>query len=221
MGDILFFAILAGFIFFKLRATLGKRDGSAPSARPPGSVLGGFAKPKNDGTIIDVTPLKKTETAVPEPKEPENLTAEMKAQIAKIKEKDAGFSAARFLSGASTAYEMVITALNDGDKDTLQDLLDTENLNAFEAEIERRKASGNEYKTTLVAIVSSDIKEITLVKNMAEITVDFVSEQTSVVKDKEGKIVEGNPSRVSRITDSWVFRRDITSRDPNWTIIAT
>ncbi len=140
--------------------------------------------------------------------------------VAAIRVADPMFDAASFLEGAKIAFEMVFDAFNKGDKATLKTLLAPAVYDEFASEIEARQNQDSRHETTLVSVESTRIAGAAKDKNQARLTVRFVSEQITVVRSKEGKIIEGDPSQVDRVEDEWLFERDITSRNPNWKIMA-
>lgn len=219
--DIFFYAALAGYIFYKLYTVLGRKDGAdtashvstpygKPGAKPKAGLLG-----RKD---ISTKPIR----AVNEQAniEPELKDKALQEKVAAIRAIDSSFIVAHFLSGARAAFELLLQAYNEGDKKTLKSLLSEETYKSFEQELERQNMAKRSPSTTLVAIHSAEIKAINLARKMAAITVEFVTEQISVVKDAEGKIIEGDPADVDKVTDIWIFERDLTSGDPNWTIVS-
>ena len=138
-----------------------------------------------------------------------------------IAAQDSSFDPRHFISGARSAYEMIVLAYAEGDRRTLKNLLSRDVYEGFEAAIRERENKGETVETRFVSIDKSDITGAELRGRNAQITVRFVSQLISVTRDKAGTIVDGNPDKVSDITDVWTFARDITSRDPNWKLVAT
>jgi predicted lipid-binding transport protein (Tim44 family) len=134
---------------------------------------------------------------------------------------DPSFETSPFLNGAKAAYEMTVIAYAKGDRDTLANLLSEEVYNSFEEAIIEREREGESTDLSFVGISSATIVETNLVERVAQITVKFVSEQISAVRDKVGKVIEGDPKKVREVTDVWTFAREVTSPNPNWRIIAT
>ena len=119
------------------------------------------------------------------------------------------------------AFEMVFEGFAKGDRAPLKMLLAPDLYSQFDAEIEARTASDSRTETTLVSVTAKDIIRASLMGNIARLTVSYMSEQVSVVRGADGKIIQGNPSDVDQVMDEWTFERDISSRNPNWTIIDT
>jgi predicted lipid-binding transport protein (Tim44 family) len=138
-----------------------------------------------------------------------------------MKSIDPQFTVGDFLNGAKGAFDMVINAFNAHDRETLERLLAADVCESFEADINEQQEKGQKAITTLVALKSAELVHAEVKKTQATITVQFVSEQVHIVRDKDNKLVEGDPSRVEDIADEWTFERDLKSRDPNWTIVAT
>jgi predicted lipid-binding transport protein (Tim44 family) len=216
--DIVFFAIIAAFIAFKLYKVLGRpgeNDDTNTKKRTMKDVTAQW-KPKGDSNVIDL-PVNKTSAQ----EEPLHSNPEIAATLASIRTIDRNFTPEKFTSGAKKAFEMVINAYAKGDKDTLSSLLSPEVYQEFADAIEARAAAGEELQTTLIAIISSDITAATLTKNIAHITVKFVSDQVNITRNKNGEIISGDLAESERIEDSWTFSRNVEAVNPNWTLIAT
>jgi predicted lipid-binding transport protein (Tim44 family) len=138
-----------------------------------------------------------------------------------IAREDKTFDAKHFIAGARAAYEMIVLAYAEGDRRTLKNLLSRDVYEGFEAAIRERENKGDTVETRFVAIDKSDIAGVELRGRTAQITVRFVSQLISVTRDKSGNVIEGNPERVTDVTDVWTFARDLSSRDPNWKLVAT
>ncbi|MDX2074261.1 MAG: Tim44/TimA family putative adaptor protein [Alphaproteobacteria bacterium] len=219
-ADILILALIAGFILLRLRSVLGqKSEGDNPQffKRDPVEkdpvnesvvqIIGKPAKAKPvDETDIYLGTLDNQAVA---------------GVIADIKKIDASFNATSFMQGAKMAYEMVFDAFAKGDKKTLEMLLDKPLYDTFSQEIDLREKAVNKTETTLVSVRAKDIVQATLSGTKARLAVSFDSEQVSLVKDAEGRIIEGDASQAHPMDDEWLFERDISSRNPNWKILET
>ena len=126
-----------------------------------------------------------------------------------------------FLKGAKIAYENIITCFSSGNLKEIKSLLDPKVLKEFNDAIIERKDKGLKSETTFIGINSADIKNHNEINNMLEVSVDFVSEIISCVKDKNNKIVSGNPEKIKKVYDTWKFSRDIRSQNPNWLLVDT
>jgi predicted lipid-binding transport protein (Tim44 family) len=209
--DIILFALVAGFLILRLRSVLGRRDGHQGPAqdpfRPP---------PAKDKAEADVVRLpERGEPA------PDQAPGSLQAGVTQIKIADPSFKEDEFLSGAGVAFEMILTAYVAGDSAALEPLLSPEVFANFSRSIEERAAAGDVLETTLVGVQKATIEEAYMAGRMAHVTVRFVSEQVTVTRNASGDIVEGDPERVTTVTDLWTFARDTRSPDPNWTLVAT
>jgi len=126
-----------------------------------------------------------------------------------------------FLNGAKIAYETIITSFASGNLKNIKNLLDKKVFDQFNEALTERKNNGYKSQTTFIGINSASIKEHNKNNNMLEVTVDFVSEIISCVKDKDNKILSGDPEKVKKVFDTWKFSKDINSNNPNWLLIDT
>ena len=126
-----------------------------------------------------------------------------------------------FLKGAKIAYETIVTNFSSGELKEIKTLLDKKVLNEFNEAINDRKNKGLTSNTTFIGINSADIKNYSQINNMFEVTVDFVSEIISCVKDNDKKIVSGDPEKIKKVYDTWKFSRNVESFSPNWLLIDT
>ena len=223
------FLALAVFIFLRLRNVLGQRTGNErpPYDRAARNVVQGAQDNKIvplPGTVIDQTPLAPTTEAAP-PVDRWKGIAEPGSSLANgldaIAGQDSSFDPRHFLSGARSAYEMIVMAFANGDRRALRDLLSSEVYESFEAAIKEREKLEQKTETRFVSIEKAEVVGAEARDRAAQLTVRFVSQMISVTRDKTGAIVEGNPDKVTDITDVWTFARDTTSRDPNWKLVGT
>ena len=145
----------------------------------------------------------------------------MAAGLDTISREDKSFDAKHFITGARAAYEMIVLAYAEGDRRALKNLLSREVYEGFEAAIRERENKGESVESRFVAIDKSDVTAAELRGRNAHITVRFVSQLISVTRDKSGNVIDGSPERVTDVTDVWTFARDLSSRDPNWKLVAT
>jgi predicted lipid-binding transport protein (Tim44 family) len=138
-----------------------------------------------------------------------------------IAAQDSSFDAKHFLSGARSAYEMIVLAFANGDRRALRDLLSSDVYESFEAAIKDREKHEQKTETRFVSIDKAELVAAELRDRLAQLTVRFVSQMISATRDKSGTIVDGNADKVADITDIWTFARDTTSRDPNWKLVGT
>lgn len=116
---------------------------------------------------------------------------------------------------------MIVGAYAAGDTEVLRPLLEDQVFANFEAAVQARKAAGETLQTELVSIKSADFEEAKIDGRNAVVTLKFVSEQINAVRDANGEVIEGDPTRIAEVIDIWTFSRDTRSRDPNWFLVAT
>ena len=128
-----------------------------------------------------------------------------------------------FLNGAKIAYETIITDFSDNDNKltTSKPLLSKEIFNQFNAALKERNDRGHHAEITFIGINSALIKEHKKIDKILNVTVEFIAEVITCIKDKEKKIISGDPEKIKKIYDTWVFSRDITSTNPNWQLVNT
>tara|TARA_B100002052_G_scaffold25672_1_gene19912 strand:+ start:2110 stop:2697 length:588 start_codon:yes stop_codon:yes gene_type:complete len=185
--DIILLAMIAGFIFLRLRGILGKKTG--------------FEEDINSSFQQESSDLK------PEVK----LSSETFDEKAKKE----------FLKGAQIAYETIVTNFSKGKLKDIKSLLDLSVYEQFNTALNERNSKNYSSETTFVGINSAEIKDHKQNKNMFEVTVEFVSEIISCIKDKENKIISGDPEKIKRVHDVWKFSKDSRSNNPNWLLIDT
>jgi predicted lipid-binding transport protein (Tim44 family) len=224
------FLALAVFIFLRLRSVLGQRTGRERPPYDPYSARDVVRSPATDKVVTLPTPPA-AETA-PRPAEPAPAAGERWKGIAEsgsavaagldaIAAADANFDAQHFITGARAAYEMIVTTFAEGDRRQLRNLLSREVFDGFDAAITEREGRGETAETRFVSIDGSTITAAEQRKSTAQITVRFVSKLVSSTRDRSGAVIDGNAEKVTDVTDVWTFARDVTSRDPNWKVVAT
>tara|TARA_B100001121_G_scaffold164709_1_gene143857 strand:+ start:1921 stop:2517 length:597 start_codon:yes stop_codon:yes gene_type:complete len=188
--DIILLAMIAGFIFLRLRGILGKRTGFEGKA------------PRQFEEVL------------------KNIKTEAKAKSNEIFNKAAQME---FLKGAKIAYETIITDFSDNDNKltTSKPLLSEKIYDQFNLALQERSKRGHFAEITFIGINSADIKEHKKVNNLLQVSVEFVSEVITCIRDKEKKIVSGDPEKIKKIYDTWVFSRDTRSSNPNWQLVDT
>lgn len=227
------FLALAVFIFMRLRSVLGQRTGrerppydpySRDTARPP--------QPASD-KVVTLPERNPVPQGVPVPAdEPEtppafrwagvaeegSATAAALDEIARV---EPDFDAKHFVSGARSAYEMIVTAFAAGDRRTLKDLLAKDVYDGFVTAISDRESRRETMESRFVSIEQADLQDVTVRGRTAQLTVRFVSKLISVTRGPDGAVVDGSPDTVADVTDVWTFARELGTRDPNWKLVAT
>ena len=188
--DIILLAMIAGFIFLRLRGILGKRTGYEGK-------IGEEFKEEFSKTILKKEFQKK----------------DTFDEVAKNE----------FLKGAKIAYETIITDFSDNDNKLIKSkpLLSQKIYDQFNQALKDRDQRGHYAEITFVGVKSATIKEHKTIDQILKVTVDFVSEVITCIKDKDKKIISGDPEKIKNIYDTWVFSRDTKSKNPNWHLVET
>jgi len=209
---------VAGIILFRLYTVLGRRTGHE---RPPRENYqfsrNPDAAPPADDTAVTVPDRSaaRNEVVSDKPSDP------VARGLLDIKLADRNFETEHFVSGARSAYEMIITAFAKGDRAALRPLLNDEVYRAFDHAIAAREAQQETIEFTFVGFKDVKVVEAVLKGRAAEITLAFGAQFISATSDANGAVVEGDAKSVRDVTDVWTFSRDTRARDPNWTLIAT
>ena len=219
--DILFFAMVAAFIALRLRSVLGRRTGQ--ERRRSGGFMGpsraeGAADGK--GGSDNVVALPDRSAAAPDAIA-DLADGRVKTGLTQIRLADPGFDLTRFLAGARAAFEMIVHAYAAGDKETLRPLLADGVFAGFSGAIDQRRAAGQTLDTQLMAIEQAEVVDASMQGDLARVSVRFTSEQVNVVRDADGREIEGDSNTAQRVVDIWTFERDTRSSDPNWALIET
>ena len=219
--------VVAVVVFLKLRSVLGRRTGHERPPFDPYAANDQSAE-NESGNVINLpgsrAPNAGDEAAFQaQPRKIPGVEpgSEIEQQLTELVLADRRFDGAEFLGGAKLAYEMIVTAFAAGDRAGLQPLLAPEVFESFEGAIDAREKRGETIEMSFIGLKSADFVKALVNGNQSLVTVKFVSEQTSSTKNNDGVVIEGDPVTVREITDVWTFERDITSRDPNWHLVAT
>jgi len=216
--DIVFFALVAGFLILRLRSVLGRRTGNenperwTPRLPREAPSQTGPAKPDR-GLPDNVTPLPG--------REPPVASSPLEQALTQIRVADPSFEPQRFAEGARAAFEMIVMAFAQGDTAALRPLLADDVYENFAAAIKGRLDAKQTLETTLIAIKSAEVVEARMEGRTAFVTVKFVSEQVNVTRNAAGEVVDGDPNRVTPVTDIWTFARNTRASDPNWALVQT
>ncbi len=229
----LLFLVLAVVIFWRLRSVLGRRTGNE---RPPYDPYSREAKQNGahapGGDKVVPLPRGAQEAgAGTRSSEAEDLKrrigkfapegSSVAEGLMEIARADPNFDPESFIKGAKTAYEMIVTAFAEGNRKVLKPLLGRDVYEGFATAIAAREKRGETVQSQFVGIDKADIIEAALKNKCAQITVKFVSELITAVHNKAGEVIEGDDKSIREVTDIWTFAREVTSRDPNWKLIAT
>ena len=224
------FLALAVFIFLRLRSVLGQRTGRERPPYDPYSARE-VRSPASDKVVTlpprpaEPAPARPVEVPPPPPADRWKDVAEGSAGVAAgldaIAAADSSFDAKHFVTGARAAYEMIVTAFAEGDRRQLRSLLSREVYDGFDAAITERESRGETAETRFVSIDGSTITSAELRARTAQVTIRFVSKLISATRGRTGNVIDGNAEKVTDVTDVWTFARDVSSRDPNWKVVAT
>ena len=186
--DIILLAMIAGFIFLRLRGILGKRTGFEGKA------------PTEFKEVLKNIKVEQQK--------------DLKSTFDKEEQKD-------FLTGAKIAYETIITDFSDNDNKIIESkpLLNKNIFDQFNEALKERNNRGHYAEITFIGVNKAEIKEHKKEGNLLNVTVDFIAEVITCIRDKDKKIVSGDPEKIKKIYDTWVFSRDVTSKNPNWQLV--
>ncbi|SIO20082.1 Tim44/TimA family putative adaptor protein [Vannielia litorea] len=209
--------VLAGvaiFLILRLRSVLGTREGFEKPQAP----LPGPSRSQDKGRSFEVIEGGVDRDIADHVPEGDAADA-----LARMKGVEPGFSVGEFLQGARGAYEMILMAFERGDLDSVAPFLDDEVLESFSEVVKMRAENGVTVDASFIGVRETTLKQATFDQESgeAEITVRFVGELTSVVRDAGGDIVEGDPNAIKRQRDVWTFARRMGTGDPNWILVAT
>jgi predicted lipid-binding transport protein (Tim44 family) len=215
-GSLIQLLVLAGiaiFLILKLRSVLGTRDGFE---KPPIPLDDVRPRVRRDFEVIEGGPDRDIIDHVPEGSDSARALAEMKKA-------EPAFAVGPFLQGARGAYEMILMAFEKGELDRIRPFLSDDVEASFAEAIAERERNGLTVEASFLGIKELTLHEATFTpeSRFGEIAVRFVADQTYVVRNKAGEIVEGSPREVKKTRDIWTFARQMGSDDPNWQLVAT
>lgn len=194
--DILILAVVAALVLLRLRSVLGRRTGNEKT--DPSRFAYEQPQENKDEDVIKIQP-----TINHKPK------------------KNGWFDKDDFLKGASNAYELIVTNFETGNKQALKPFLSDSVMKSFEEVIEQRKANEEKVEFNFIGIESSEIVNKDLKSNPMEVTVRFISEMITCIKNSKDEVISGSLNQVQKITDIWTFAKNKNSNNPNWLLVAT
>lgn len=221
MVDIVILAIVVAVLVFQLRRVLGERNGNEPI--PGADPFAAGPARANSGSPLDRAMNAKPVAAevlkdgVPESAEPLSVNQGLQ----QIKDYDGDFDERAFMQGARAAFEMIVKAYARGDLETLKNLLGPKLYDHFAEDAKARAQKGYTMETTIHRLSAVNIIAARMIGFEAEVSVEFISEQTSVVRDGANAVVAGDPNTREEIRDTWIFRRDTRGNDPSWHLVET
>ena len=211
---IILFAI-AAFVLYRLKSVIGTRTGYEP---PSSGLQGPGREPEAEARRPPDEEEDELEAAAVE-----GLGQETRRALSDIRSVESDFSLQEFVGGARSAYEMILTAYEEGNRATLQDLLTPDVYQAFEGVIREREEQELTVESRFIGVRDIKVEKVLFDPDTAEadITLRFVGEMITAVRDSENRVVEGDPNEIRRQTDIWTFSRVMGSPNPNWLLSAT
>jgi predicted lipid-binding transport protein (Tim44 family) len=214
--QLLVLAGVAVFMILKLKDVLGTRDGFE---KPPRSLPGHASEAEKNRAkfeVIDGGPDRDITDHVGE-------DSDAAQALAKMKKAEPSFSVSEFLSGASGAYEMILMAFERGDLDQVRGFVSDEVYDAFNSVVQQRTEEGITIEAEFIGVREMSLNGASFddETGTGEVSVRFLCELTSVVRDKGGDVIEGDASHAKRQKDTWTFARVMGADDPNWQLVAT
>ena len=216
--DIILFAMVAGFLILRLRSVLGRRTGNE---RPPPQdpfARRRIERPQTDDKVVQLPDQSARRAGDGEPGAKGDP---LSAALTQIQIADPAFRTGDFITGANSAFEMIVAAYARGDATALRPLLNDEVYSHFASAIAERERAGHKLESTLVRVVSAEIVDARIDGRVAFVTVKFVTEQVNVTRDATGAVVDGSSDKSTTVTDIWTFARNTRAKDPNWTLVET
>lgn len=221
----LIFLAVAVIIFFRLRSVLGTRTGHErdPLDKKWPVVIKEIKKPADWKKEGEKTLLPSSVFSSPPDDRPEGVEtgSALASSLKLISGADPKFSAPHFLSGALTAYELIVTAFAKGGREKLRPLLSAEIYETFNEEISEREKKGETVDFHFIGITKAEMIEAALKGEVAQIGVRFISKLVQATRDAKGEVIEGDATAATEVSDIWTFERKTSSRDPNWKLVAT
>ena len=209
--EIIILLLVILFIFQRIRSVLGTRP-EGESTR-----LSEESAAKIFDIIMKEAEKHKQQESQKEAVKDINLSEPQKTLI-----KIPNFEENNFLTGAKKAFEIILTAFSKADLETLEMLVNKTIYNKFKDIIEKRKEEGISAELDFIGFNKAEIIDAKISKNnIAKITVEFISQQVNLLKDKDENIIEGDDQYIQTITDKWTFEKSITSTNPNWILVST
>ncbi len=194
--DILILAVIAGIVLLRLRSVLGRRTGHE----------------KTDKSSFNYETPQQAQT---------EKVIEIKPKSDVPSREDGWFDKDDFLKGASNAYETIVTNFENGNKEALKPLLSSDVMDSFSSVIDERNSKGESVEFNFIGIEKSEIVHKDLKKNPMEVSVRFISEMITCIKNSKDEVISGSLNQVQKITDVWTFEKNQKSKGTNWLLAAT
>lgn len=217
--DILVLLVVIVLLFLRLRSVLGTRPIQEKRIR---------LSKENAEKLYNILKAEAEKLQGNEPSKKDDSQSELVPERESLNEVDKSlmeipnFNKNKFLKSAQQAFQIITEAFNKGDAETLEMLLDKKLFKKFQDVIESRKHDNITAETDFIGFDKVDITKAQIkADKVAEITVEFVSEQINILRDAQGQVIEGDENYIQNITDVWTFERAISSTSPNWLLVST
>ncbi|MGE4528055.1 MAG: Tim44/TimA family putative adaptor protein [Rhodospirillaceae bacterium] len=216
--DLIFLALIAGFLVYRLRNVLGRRSGYEQT---PEDLMGG--RKADHDNVVDLASARSAE----EPEVPPALILppgtdpQVGEGLAQIQAADPNFDPEGFLGGARKAFEMIVCAFAEGRLEDIRPYLGGEVFSNFAVAVQEREAAGETAETQVISVKSAKITEAAMKGRDAVVSVEFVTEQVNLTRNAAGEVVDGDANYIATLTDIWTFSRDVGTGDPNWKLMVT
>ena len=216
MLEILVLFALAAIVLYRLKTVIGTRTGHEPTQDSVQSTVERAAQTQGPVAVPDPE-------YDDEPAEDSNLDPSSQDALTAIRGIEPSFDLYGFVDGARGAYEMILMAYEEGDRSTLKSLLAPDVFDAFESGISARETEGLRVEARFIGVREATVEEVAFDADarIADVTVKFVGELITAVRDAENRVVEGDPNEIRRQSDQWTFSRMMGSTDPNWLLTGT
>lgn len=215
-------------VVWRLRSVLGQRTGTERPPIDPYAPARKTAPEAANGNVLNFPGEAKQNPPAKTDDPPKPVWTGFAAEgspvaqgLEEIAAADPGFSAKSFVEGAKLAYEMIVEAFAKGDKAALKPLLSKDVYDGFAEVIDERARKGEKIDARFVGFEKAEFAGANLLAKRASLTMRFVSQMISATLDSDNRIIDGDPKEIRQTTDVWTFERDVSSRDPNWKLVAT
>ena len=231
------FLVLAVVIFLKLRSVLGRRTGHEQTryerlkAQQEAAQRNGKLAAQEKVVTLPRRDRDEAEPRAAEGKPRADVEERVKGlagentsvarALVDIIRADLNFDPDEFLKGARAAYEIIVTAFAEGNRKLLKTLLNRDVFDGFMSAVGERETRGETVSTSFVGINRADIIDAELKNRTARVTVKIVSQLITAIRNRNGEVIDGDPKQIREVTDIWTFAREVSSKDPNWKLVAT
>ena len=216
MADIIFLVIVVAFILTRLYNVFG----SHAEEKKVRVIVKSVNKETEEQIMREISDaLNEKQDATPKTVSPADL-ANMSEQD-KLLAKIPAFDKQGFINGANKVFELVLTAFNSGNMESVKELISKKILTAFNEVIAQRKEQNMTSEVDFICFDKSEIKDVKILKNSAKIAVEFITEQVNLLRNAEGKVIEGDENFIQKITDVWTFERSLNAQSNKWLLVST